>query len=546
MPNTEYTVPGAAYYETKGRQVQRNDIDAAKIIARIVRTSIGPRGMDKMLVDGTGDITITNDGATILKKIDVEHPAAKAMIEISKAIDNEVGDGTTSAVVLAGALLEKAEELLDKKVNPMIIADGYRGAAIKAKEILNDLATKVDPKDREWLTRVAKTSMATKLVGESDFLARIAVDAILSVAEEFKGKFKIEMDNIRVEKKAGGSIRDSKLVQGLIVDKSIVHSGMPRRIKDAKIVLLMGPLEIEKTEFDAKININSPEQMKMFLEKENSMFKGMVDKIVEVGANVVVCNKGIDDIAQHYLAKVGILAIAHRDLEAGMGWLSKATGGRLVTSLEELSPADLGYSQLVEERKVEESKLVFFEGCKNPKSVSILLRGGTQRVVDEDERSIHDALSVVKDVVLKPQIVLGAGSPEAEVASKLLEWSKTLSGRKQLAVQKYAEAVESIPLAIAENAGMNPIDTLVELRAKHSKGEKTAGVNAREGKIEDAAKFGVYEPLSVKEEIFSEATQAAIMILRVDDIFAKGTYKPRETKPPEWHQGGPEWKGTGV
>jgi thermosome len=546
MPNTEYTVPGAAYYETKGRQVQRNDIDAAKIIARIVRTSIGPRGMDKMLVDGTGDITITNDGATILKKIDVEHPAAKAMIEISKAIDNEVGDGTTSAVVLAGALLEKAEELLDKKVNPMIIADGYRGAAIKAKEILNDLATKVDPKDREWLTRVAKTSMATKLVGESDFLARIAVDAILSVAEEFKGKFKIEMDNIRVEKKAGGSIRDSKLVQGLIVDKSIVHSGMPRRIKDAKIVLLMGPLEIEKTEFDAKINISSPGQMKMFLEKENSMFKGMVDKIVEVGANVVVCNKGIDDIAQHYLAKAGILAIAHRDLEAGMGWLSKATGGRLVTSLEELSPADLGYSQLVEERKVEESKLVFFEGCKNPKSVSILLRGGTQRVVDEDERSIHDALSVVKDVVLKPQIVLGAGSPEAEVASKLLEWSKTLSGRKQLAVQKYSEAVESIPLAIAENAGMNPIDTLVELRSKHSKGEKTAGVNAREGKIEDAAKFGVYEPLSVKEEIFSEATQAAIMILRVDDIFAKGTYKPRETKPPEWHQGGPEWKGTGV
>jgi thermosome len=516
--------------------------------------------MDKMLVDGTGDITITNDGATMLKKFDVQNPAAKAIIEISKAIDNEVGDGTTSGVVLAGALLEKAEELLDKKVNPMIIADGYRGAAIKAKEILNDLAIKVDPKDKEWLTRVAKTSMATKLVGESDFLARIAVDAVLSVAEELNGKFKVEMDNIRVEKKAGGSIRDSKLVQGLIIEKSLASSGMPSnmpgmltRIENAKIALFMNPLEIERTKFtrnetkkEVTTIISNPEEMKMFLEKEKSIFKGMVDKIVEVGANVVVCNKGIDDIAQHYLRKAGILAIAHRDLEAGMGWLSKATGGRLVTSLEELSPADLGFCQLVEERKIEESKLVFFEGCKNPKAVSILIRGGTQKVVDEDERSVHDALSVVKDVLLKPQIVLGAGSPEAEVASKLLKWSKTLFGRKQLAVQKYAEAVESIPLAIAENAGMNPIDTLVELRAKHSKGEKTVGVNAKEGKIEDAAKFGVYEPLSVKEEIFSAATEAAIMVLRVDEVFTKGTFRPKETKQPEWHVPGPEWHGTGV
>ena len=523
--------------KTKGKDAQRNNIAAARIIAEIVRTSLGPRGMDKMLVDNMGDVTITNDGATMLKQIDVQHPAAKAMIEISKAVDNEVGDGTTSAVVLAGALLEKAEELLEKNVHPTIIVDGYKEAVLKAKEVLNDLAIKVDPKDKEWLTKVAKTSMATKFVsGESDFLAKIAVDAVLSVVEETRGKYKVDIDNVRVEKKAGGSIRDTRLVQGLIIDKSIVHSGMPRRITNAKIALLMCPLEIEKTEFEAKISISSPDQIKMFLEEENSMLKTMVEKIIKVGANVVICNKGIDEIAQHYLAKAGILAV-RRDLEAGMARLTKATGGRLITNLEELSPADLGHCQLVEERKIEEDKWVFVEGCKDPKSVSIFIRGGTQRVVDEAERSVHDALSVVKDVVLKPQIVLGAGSPEAEVASKLLEWSQTLSGRKQLAVQKYAEAVESIPLAIAENAGMNLIDTLVTLRAKHGKGEKTAGVNAEEGKIEDATNFGVYEPLVVKEEILSAATEAAVMILRIDDVIASAKTmepKPADRTTPEW------------
>jgi len=320
------------------------------------------------------------------------------------------------------------------------------------------------------------------------------------------------------------------LFRSLIINKSIVNSGMPKRITNAKIALLMCPLQIEKTEFDAKVTINSPEQIKMFLEEENSILKEMADKIIKVGANVVICNKGIDDVAQHYLAKAGILAV-RRDLEAGMGWLAKATGGKLVTTLEELTSADLGHCELVEERKIEDDKWVFVEGCKNPKSVSIFIRGGTQRFVEEAERSIHDAISVVKDVILKPKIVLGAGSPEEEVASKLLEWSKTLSGRKQLAVQKFAEAVESIPLTIAENAGMSPIDTLVELRAKHSKGERTAGVNTKEGKIEDAANFDVYEPLAVKEEILSAAVEAAVMILRIDNVIASAkTLEPRSAK----------------
>ncbi|MGQ9781890.1 MAG: thermosome subunit beta [Nitrososphaeria archaeon] len=530
--------------QTRGREAQRNNIMAARLIADVVKTSLGPRGMDKMLVDSLGDVTITNDGATILKEIDVQHPAAKAMVEISKATDNEVGDGTTSAVVLAGALLEKAEELLDKDVHPTTIVDGYKKAAEKSKQILDSIAIKVEPKDREWLTKIAKTSMATKLVsGEGEFLSQIVVDAILSVVEEQNGKLKVDIDDVKVEKKAGGSILDTKLVKGIVLDKEVVHNGMPKRVLDAKIALLNSPLEIEKTEFDAKININNPEQIRMFLEEENKMLKGMVDKIKEVGANVVVCQKGIDDIAQHYLAKAGILAV-RRAKESDMGKLAKATGGRVVTSLEDLTSADLGYAQLVEERRIEEDKWVFVEGCKNPKSVTVFIRGGTQRVVEEAERSVHDALCVVRDVVLKPKIVLGAGSPEAEVASKLLDWAETLSGREQLAVQKFAEAVESIPLVIAENAGMDPIDTLVELRARHSKGEKTVGVNANTGKVDEVSNFEVYEPLAVKEEILSAATEAATMILRIDDVIAAG--KMKETKPPSGEKGGAgEYGGAG-
>ncbi|MEM4176075.1 MAG: thermosome subunit beta [Nitrososphaeria archaeon] len=515
--------------ETRGREAQRNNIIAAKLVSEIVKTSLGPRGMDKMLVDSLGDVTITNDGATILKEIEVQHPAAKAMVEISKATDNEVGDGTTSAVVLAGALLEKADELLDKNVHPTVIVDGYKKAADKAKEILNNIAITVDPKDKEWLMKVAKTSMATKLVStESEYLAGLVVDAILSVVEEQDGKLKVDIDNVKVEKKAGGSLLDTKLIKGIALDKEVVHSGMPKRVTNAKIALLNCPLEIEKTEFDAKININNPEQIKMFLEEENRMLKAMVDKIASTGANVVICQKGIDDIAQHYLAKAGILAV-RRAKESDMAKLARATGGRVVTNLEDLSPNDLGYAELVEERRIEEDKWVFVEGCKNPKAVTIFIRGGTQRVVEEAERSVHDALCVVRDVVMKPKIVLGAGSPEEEVAVKLLEYAQTLSGREQLAVQKFAEAVEAIPLTIAENAGMDPIDTMVELRARHSKGEVTAGVNALEGKVDDVKNFGVYEPLIVKEQILAAATEAATMILRIDDVIAAGRLK--ESKP---------------
>lgn len=517
--------------QTRGRDAQRNNIQAAKLVGEIVKSSLGPRGMDKMLVDGLGDVTITNDGATILKEIDIQHPAAKAMVEISKATDNEVGDGTTSAVVLGSALLEKAEELIDKDVHPTVIVDGYNKAAEKAREILSSIAIKVDPKDREWLTKIATTSMATKLVSsEGEFLAKMVVDALLMVIEEQNGKLKVDIDDVKVEKKAGGSLTDTKLVKGIILDKEVVHNGMPKRVSNAKIALLNCPLEIEKTEFDAKININNPEQIKMFLDEENTMLKAMVDKIVNVKANVVVCQKGIDDVSQHYLAKAGILAV-RRAKQSDIDKLAKATGGRVITSLEDLNPDDLGKAELVEERKVEEDKWVFIEGCKNPKSVTLFLRGGTQRVVEEAERSVHDALSVVKDVILEPYIVVGAGSPEAEVASKLFDWAQTLSGREQLAVQKFAEAMEVIPLSLAENAGMDPIDTLVEMRARHSKGGKNFGVNAFEGKVQDATKFSVYEPLAVKEQILAAATEAATMILRIDDVIASSKTKAPPPSP---------------
>jgi len=520
---------GAA--QTRGREAQRNNITAAKLVGEIVKSSLGPRGMDKMLVDGLGDVTITNDGATILKEIDVQHPAAKAMVEISKATDNEVGDGTTSAVVLGSALLEKAEELIDKDVHPIVIVDGYNKAAEKAREILSSIAIKVDPKDKEWLTKIGTTSLATKLVSsEGEFLSKMIVDALLMVTEEQDGKLKVDIDDVKIEKKAGRSLTDTKLIKGIILDKEVVHNGMPKRVSGAKIVLLNCPLEIEKTEFDAKININNPEQIKMFLDEENSMLKAMVDKIVNVKANVVICQKGIDDLAQHYLAKAGILAV-RRAKQSDIDKLAKATGGRVITSLEDLGSGDLGKAELVEERKIEEDKWVFVEGCKNPKSVTVFLRGGTQRIVEEAERSLHDALCVVRDVILKPSIVVGAGAPEAEIASKLFDWAQTLSGREQLAVQKYAEAMEVIPLALAENAGMDPIDTLVELRAKHSKGEKNVGVNALEGKVQDATEFSVYEPMVVKEQILAAATEAATMILRIDDVIASSKTKAAPPSP---------------
>jgi len=458
--------------ENKGRDAQRNNIFAAKLIAEIVKSSLGPRGMDKMLVDTLGDVTITNDGATILKEIDVQHPAAKMIVEISKTTDNEVGDGTTSAVVLAGALLENAEDLIRENVHPTIVVDGYRKAAVKALQILDKIAIPVPPTDRKWLVKVAKTSMASKLISkESDYLAALCADALLAVAEKVGEEYRVDIDDVKVEKKPGSSLRQTELIKGIVLDKEVVHAGMPKRIEGAKIALINSPLEIEKTEFDAKININDPSQIKQFLDEENSMLKSMVTKVVDTGANVVICQKGIDDIAQHYLAKSNVLAV-RRVKESDMTKLAKATGGRVVTNLDDLTEKDLGKAQLVEERKVEEDKWVFVEGAKNPKSTTILVRGATQRVTDEAERSMHDALMVVKDVIEHPSIVVGGGAPEAEISYQLREWANSLSGREQLAVQKYADALESIPLTLAENAGMDPIDTQVELRAKHGQGKK--------------------------------------------------------------------------
>jgi len=506
--------------QTKGRDAQKNNIAAAKLIAEVVKTSLGPRGMDKMLVDGLGDVTITNDGATILKEIDVQHPAAKMMVEISKATDNEVGDGTSSVVVLAGALIEKAEELITKDVHPTIIVDGYRKSALKAIEIFNHLAQKIDGGNKSELIKVARTSMQTKLVSkESAELSEVVVNAALQVSEQNESGYVVDIDDVKVEKKAGGSLRDTKLIKGIVLDKEVVHGGMPKRVEKAKIALINSALEIEKTEFDAKININSPDQMKMFLEEENKMLKNMVDKIISSGANVAICQKGIDDVAQHYLAKSNVLAV-RRVKESDMTKLSRATGARMVNNLEDLGSKDLGMADLVEERKVETDKWVFIEGCKHPKAVTILIRGGSQRVVDEAERSVHDALSVTKDVMEKPLIVAGGGSPESYVAGKLRDWSSTLSGREQLAADKFAESLEVIPLALAENAGMDPIDTLTELRSKQTKGSKWSGIDARSGKIVDMSKLDIVEPLSVKEQIIKSATEVASMILRIDDVIA--------------------------
>ena len=506
--------------QSKGKEAQKNNFTAAKLIAQVVRSSLGPRGMDKMLVDNLGDVTITNDGATILKEIDVEHPAAKMMVEISKATDNEVGDGTTSVVILAGGLIEKAEELIDKGVHPSVIVDGYHKSAAKAIEILNSIAQRIRGNEKSELIRIAKTAMQTKLVSrEADLLADIVVRAIMQVAEKKTSDYKVDIDNIKVEKKAGGSIHDTTLIHGIILDKEVTHSGMPKRINDAKIALINSALEIEKTEFDAKINISSPDQMQKFLDEETDMLKAMVDKIVQSGANVVICQKGIDDTAQHYLSKAGILAV-RRAKESDLTSLSKATGARMINNLDDLAQKDLGFAKLVNERRVETDKWVFIEGCKDPKAVTILIRGGSQRVVEEAERSVHDALMVSKDVLEKPAIVAGGGAPEAYMAARIREWASTLSGREQLAAEKFAEALEIIPLSLAENAGMNVIDTLTELRAKQSKGGHFMGVDARKGRIADMSKLDIVEPLVVKEQIVKAATEAASMILRVDDVIA--------------------------
>ena len=506
--------------QQKGRDAQQNNIQAAKLVADLVRSSLGPRGLDKMLVDSLGDVTITNDGATILKEIDVQHPAAKMMVEVSKTLDNEVGDGTSSAVIFTGELLSKAEELLKKDVHSSVIVEGYQEASEKTLEILSEIAMKIKPDDRDSLLKIAKTSMESKLISDdSDYLSKIVVDTILKITTKKVDKYTVDLDNIKVEKKAGASIGATELIKGIVLDKEIVHSGMPTKIEKAKIALVNTALEVEKTEMSSEIRINDPTQMQMFLEEENRMLKSMVDKIHDVGANVLLCQKGIDDISQHYLAKHGILAV-RRIKESDMTKLEKATSGRMITNLDDLSEKDLGTAEVVQQKKIESDKWVFIEGCRNPQSVSILIRGGSQRVVDEVDRSMHDALMVVKDVIEKPEIVAGGGSPEAYIAAQLKEWADNFHGRKQLAIKKYAEALEVIPLTIAENAGMDPIDTMVSLRAKQSQGKKWTGIDARNTTISDMLAIDIVEPVAVKEQIIKSATETANMIIRIDDVIA--------------------------
>ena len=503
-----------------GRDARGSNIMAARIVSEAVKTSLGPKGMDKMLVDSFGDVTITNDGATMLKEMDVQHPAAKMMVEVSKTQDDEVGDGTTSVVILTGELLGKATELMEKKVHPIVIIDGYRQAEEQALKILEEISEKVDPKDKAVLKKVSMTTMASKLINQhSAYLSDIAVDAVLQVAEESNGGYEVDLDNIKIEKKPGASLTDTRLVQGLIIDKEVVHDGMPKQVKKASIGLLNAAMEIEKTEFDSKIAIETPEQMQAYLDQEEQMLRDMVGKVKDAGINVLLCQKGIDDMVQHFLAREGIFA-SRRLKKSDMEALAKATGAKVVNSVEQLSKEDAGYAELVEERKISDDKMIFVEGCKNPKAVSILIRGGTERVVDEADRSIHDALCVVKDVVQEPKIVAGGGAPEIETARLLRDFAEKLAGRERLAVVAFADALEVIPITLAENSGMDPIDAISEMQSAHAKGNKWVGVNGYTNKVEDLSEIDVYEPMVVKAQAIKSATEAATLLLKIDDIIA--------------------------
>jgi len=523
---------------SRGKEAQHTNIMAAKVVAETVKSSLGPKGMDKMLVDSLGDVTITSDGRTILDEMDIQHPAAKMMVEVAKTQDNEAGDGTTTAVIITGELLGKAEELIEKNVHPTIIIDGYKKASEKALEVLEKLAIPVDAEIQDYAKRAAMTSMASKLVAEHrEYLADLAVKSILEVAEKQDGSYKVDIDDVKVEKKPGESVKETKLIQGIVLDKEVAHSGMPKRVEKAKIALLDCPLEIEKTEFDAKINIESPEQMEAFLKQEEGMLREMVDKIGASGANVVLCEKGVDEMVQHFLARKGILAV-RRIKKSDIEKLAKATGGKIITNLEAISAADLGYANIVEERKIGDDKMTFIEGCKHPRAVTILIRGGTERIVAEAERSLHDAICVVRDVVEEPKVLAGGGAPELEVSRSLKKYAETLPGREQLAVKCFAEALEVIPLTLTENAGLDPIDILSELRARHEKGEKWTGIEVHDGKVQDMAKARVYEPLSVKKQIVKSATEASSLILKIDDVIAAAKMRGPPTPPGGMPPGG--------
>ncbi len=515
----------------RGHDAQRNNITAAIIVAEVVKSTLGPRGMDKMLVDSLGDITVTNDGATVLDEVDVQNPAAKMIVEVAKAQDDEVGDGTTTAVILAGNLLKRAQDLLDDEVHATTIVAGYKKAADRAIEVLESIATSVKPDDKSTLKKIAMTAMHSKgLGGAREHFADIAIEAVQQITEKRGDSYYADIDNIQLVKKEGKSLMDTELVRGIIVDKEVVHPGMPKQVKNAKIALLDAALEIEKTEISAEIRINDPSQMKAFLDEENEMMKQMVDKIKKSGANVVLCQKGIDDTTQHYLAKDGILAV-RRIKKSDMEKLGRATGGKIITNLDDLKADDLGKAGSAEERKIGDDKMVFIQGCKDPRSVSILIRAGLERLVDEAERALKDALSVVADVVQKPKVVTGGGAAEAELAKRLKQYATKVGGREQLAIEAFADTLEMIPKTLAENAGLDPIDTLVALRTAHEKKDGVdQGVDVFKGGVKDLSKQGVIEPVKVKEQAIRSATEAASMILRIDDVIAAA--KPPPTPPP--------------
>jgi thermosome len=522
-----------------GRDAQRMNITAARAIAEAVRTTLGPRGMDKMLVDNLGDIIITNDGVTILDEMEVEHPAAKMMVEIAKAQEDEVGDGTTTAVMLAGELLKRAEEMLDQDIHPTVIAAGYRKAAEKADEVLNDIATEISKDDDKMLKRIAITSMSSKgseMKGEK--LAELCVQAVKQITEEEDGKLVADIDNIKVEKKSGGSSADSELIKGIILDKDVVHPGMPKRVEKARIALLACALEVKKPETDAEIRITGPQQLKAFLQEEERMLREMVDQIKKTGTNVVICQKGVDDVAQHFLAKAGIMA-ARRVKESDMEKLARATGGKVVTNIKDLTADDLGSATLVEERKVAGDEMIFIEGCKDPKAVSLLVRGGTEHVVDEVERAVHDSISVISAAIEDGKIVAGGGAPETEVAKQLREYAESVGGREALAVNSFADAIEIVPRTLAENAGLDPIDILVQLRANHGKPNgKGMGLDVSSGKVTNTMKLGIVEPLRVKTQAIKSASEVAEMILRIDDIIAAGKLEKEEEEKAGEEKGG--------
>jgi thermosome len=506
---------------TRGKSAQANNIMAGIVISDAVKSTLGPRGMDKMLVDGLGDVTITNDGASILKEIDVQHPAAKMLVEVAKSQDQETGDGTTTSVVIAGELLKRAQELLEMKIHPTIIVGGYQKAAEKASEILKKIALSMEGMDKKILTGIASTSMNSKsVVGSKDHFAKIAVDAVLQIREETSSGVRADIEMIEVIKKQGKSLDETELITGMVIDKEIVHASMPKRVEKAKIALVNAAIEVEKTEFDAEIKIDRPEQIKAFLDEEQKMLTDMVDKIVASGANVLICQKGIDDVAQHFLAKKGIMAI-RRAKKSTLEKLSKATGGKIATTLDELNGDYLGVAGVVEEVRIGDDKLVYVRECKDPKAVSIVIRGGTEHVVDEADRALHDALCVVRNVVEDATYVAGGGSTEIEIAKQLEAYANKVGGREQLAIEAFAESLLIIPKTLTENGGHDPIDLIADLNKDHSKPTGTwFGVDVIKGKSADMLKAGVIEPARVKSQAIRSAAEAAQMILRIDDVIA--------------------------